>query len=533
MIHKRIYFFALLVGISCATASQVLGQQQQAEIKYISKEAVYIDAGKNQGLAVGDTLRLYRANKLIAFILVKSAASSSAACTVLRAAEKPQIGDVVKLPSKAVTARPAPTPGQRQKAREAQRRTQTASSNTNRIRGYLSAQSYWQQDGSGTTFSSVQPSLSGRLKIQNIAGSGIEFRMRQRSRLYERTASQLYPDGESEWQHRIFEMSLVYSASDVPWEFGAGRVYSPHIRGIGLIDGVHIARQIDQNVRIGFAAGKDPDPQTAAFDANRSKFGAFVAFESGSYDRQKLATTIAYAGSHDGGMINREFIYLQNNYWRSRRFSIYQSIEIDLNRDWRKQAAGKSVTFSNFYLTAHMTINNSVSANLSVDARKNPYTLSTINTPDSLFDDATRKGVSGGVSVTPAQNMRTGANVSLRFPENGLHPIISSNFYYQIRQFPLRGHAIAFRLSFLRTEFTNAYRPMLDYRLPLQRRLNVSFNTGAYLYDTPGMMTSSYYFGLRADYSFFRHYFLAASYRQYLDKRNQSKQIFVDLGLNF
>ena len=541
-IRKEVHGLFCLLFCTILISQNIYAQsksQPPVHIKYISKEAVYIDAGKNSGLAKGDTLTIHRGRQLIGFAVVVHLSRKSAACRLIRSKVKIRVGDSVRLPraartkSQTATANAKRSRGRTKNRAEQKKSRQKAANSPNQVRGYFSIQSYWQRANANAAFVYSQPSFSGKLRVKNLAGTGLAFKLRQRSRLYRRSHSSYYQNRENEWIHRFFEMCLSYESPDSPFEFGLGRVYSPHIRGIGYIDGVHVSTKMTPNIQIGFAAGKEPDEETSTFRSVRNKYGAFVALETGSYQKQRLATTVAVSASYEKGMVNREFVYLQNNYWLADRLSIYQSVEIDLNRDWRKAAAGKSYSFSNFYFTANAFLSPALSAYFSFDARKNIRVLNTMNTPDSVFDDATREGVSGGMRLTLPSNMRLGANVSLRFQEGGLQNTIFSSIYYSIRQFPARGHSVTARLSYIDTQFTTGYRPSINYRLPFSRNLTFNVIGGGYIYKNATLTTKSYYPELQAYYTFLRRYFLSVQFRQYLDAKLESSRFFVEAGVNF
>ncbi len=530
----------LLISSIMFSGQPIYGQQiskKQPIVKYITKDAVYVNAGKSEGLLVGDTLKVIHDGQIGAFVVITHLSSKSTAARVIRSMFKIEIGDKVVLPHINFSAEMHSREGQpvrksRQKVRRGVSR-KTKKKAANHLQGYYSIQSYLQDANGGMRLSSFQPSMSGRLKIKNLLGTGMEFRLRQRSRFYNRSYSSGYSLRGDEWVHRVSEICLSYAPKNSAVRFGIGRVYSRHIRGIGLIDGVYISTGLGAHFRVGVAAGMEPNFQTSAFNSKRNKYGAFLALETGSYARQRFATTVAFSASSENGTVNREFVYLQNNYTLANRISLYQSVEIDLNRRWRRAAAGKSLTFSNIYLTANLHLSDAISLNFSYDARKNVRTLNTINTPDSLFDDVVRKGLSTGLSLNLPANIRLGANLFVRFQEGHTPNTVSSSYFLGIRRFPFQGHSVSARLAHVSTEFTTAYRPTFTYRLPLGRKLLVTLGSGGYIYQTAGQTKKSYYVEMQGHYSFMKRFFLSANYRQYLDKFTKSKQLSMEIGVSF
>ncbi|MCA9732435.1 MAG: hypothetical protein H6696_13120 [Deferribacteres bacterium] len=531
MKSKHLLIWLTMIVLSAAVLHAQEKEKSQATVKYISIESVYIDAGRDDGLAAGDTVQVVRDNQIVAYVVIKNIAKNSASCQVIRSVINIKTGDKINLPH----ARPVESLTIHTTAEENQQKVSRhvrSMDRANRVRGYISTQNSIQIDDTGRNLTSMQPGFSGILRVENLFNSGIDFRMRQRSRYHKRSSGYDALDRDSAWQNRFFEFSFSQTDHDADWQYGIGRVFSPHIRGIGYIDGAHISRRVSERVRLGVAAGADPDEQTLNVNGSRNKFGAFATVEAGSYENKRLASTMAYAGSYDTGTVNREFLYLQNNFYWAKRLSLYQNVEVDFNRGWRKDAAGTAVSFSNFYLSANMKVWRFISMYFSYDARKNVRTIQTMHTPDSLFDDALRTGLSSGFVFAPGSRMRGGINASMRFPDNGMAGIISGSAYYSIRHFPRRGQSMAVRFSYFNTQFTNAFRPTLNYRIPLLHRLFLNLNTGSYIYQTASFVTTSYYYEVQADYSFWQRYYFSTNYRQYLDSILQSKQIYVELGVN-
>lgn len=532
----RNFCLATSILIYCCIASGPAAAQSTGSavptIKYISKEAIYVNAGRNQGVSIGDTLRILRKNRVIAFAVVKHISAKSSASQLIRSVTAVKVGDRVSTGPVKRPPRAASTATQRRSASRGRPRRRRRKA-TNLLSGFVSLQNYWQQSLTGSKLTSTQPSVSGKIRVKNIAGTGLEFRLRQRSRRYFRSGGSSYLSQSNEWVHRVFEVAFVYDVPDSPVQLGIGRVYSPHIRGIGYIDGAYFSTKILPGLRVGLAAGTEPDPVSSGFEPSSKKIGAFVTLENGSFENTRLATTIAASASYEAGVINREFLYLQNNLTIAHRLYLYQSVEIDVNRDWRRAAQGQPLSFSNFYLTANYTASPKVTLYFGYDARKNVRTYTTMNTPDSLFDASTRQGVNGGVSWNLSENMRFGANASVRFRQAGMQNNYFSSIYYNLRHVPLRGHTLTARVSYINTQFTSGYRPTLFYRMPVTRRVNFRLGGGGYIYKTGAISTKNYYAEAGSYISLWRHYYLSTNFRQYFDTVLQSRQIFTELGMNF
>lgn len=512
-----------------------MGQERQVrdfKVKYVSVEAIYIDAGRKVGLAVGDTVEVFRGNRLVARLEVSHVSSQSAACRVIEEKATVVSGDIVRLFGNRTFSA-----GQQQGVKQSPQLASTGRVTgrlrrmTNHIRGSVSLQNNWQQDMTGRSMSSIQPSLAGRLTVENLFGTGLVFKMRHRSRLYYRsTGNSLAQD---DWVHNLFECALTYGVPTSGVELGLGRLLSPYVRGMGYIDGVHIAARVHSNFRVGVAAGTQPREKNMSVTGSRQKYGAFMNFETGSNRGMQLSSTMAFSGSYENGMIDREFFYLQNYYKLADRLSIYQSVEIDINRKWRREMEGHDYTFSNLYVNANLEILSNVSANFSYDARKNVRTYRYYSVSDSLFDDTLRRGFSAGLHIRLSRNMNIRGTGSIRYREGEGRNNYFGSFSYQIRRFPRRGNSLSARMAYVKTQFTRGYRPTLAFRMPVKRRVVLNLTGGGYIYETGGMTTSNYFGEARAYCYFARKFHLSAAYRQYIDSRLRSALLSTELGMVF
>ncbi len=519
--------FLLLARVGFGQATKL----RRATVKYVSVDGIYIDAGKQQGLVIGSKLFVVRSGKRIATLKVQHLSTRSAACVIIRGSRNIKKGDRVVFAAQGATG--VKNRNNLNQRKPATRKRKTRKRPVNALSGFLAVQSYFQQDMSGGQLSIVEPGIEGKLVVKNLAGSGLALRIRHRSRFYHRSRAISSITPNNEWTHRLYELALVYDLDGMPVEFGFGRVLSPHIRGLGYIDGAHFAMRMNPHMLLGFAAGSEPNDATSSLHFSRKKLGMFLTYERHSQNGQRLASTLALSASYEQNHVNREFVYLQNTYSFLQWFSLYQSVEVDINRGWRKQAQGHAFSFSNLYIIANAMPASFLSLNFSYDARRNVRTFDSFGIPDSLFDFSLHQGVSGGFSLTLPHDMSLRANASLRFQQGPTNDNFYGSIYYGIRNFPRRGHALAARLAFFNTPFSRGVRPVLSYRFPFKRRVNVSLSGGGYIYRTGTRQISNYYGEISSYASIARRYYASFHLRQYFDSQLQSMQLFLESGMNF
>ena len=105
---------------------------------------------------------------------------------------------------------------------------------------------------------------------------------------------------------------------------------------------------------------------------------------------RRLESTLAFAGTYHGTMISREFVYVQNQV-NAKRWNLYQSAELELNRQWRYERTRERVTLSSLYAFLEIRAAAWVTAGFSYDNRRQVLTYEQRSLADSLFDEALRK----------------------------------------------------------------------------------------------------------------------------------------------
>jgi len=528
---KKITILILAAVVCLAAISVGRAEPAPVTITYISSEGVYIDAGTNAGLAIGDTLTVTRATGKVrvAALVITSIAGNSAACRVIEEGQALQVGDFIVMPQQEVANEVPPDTVVETPPEPVARPTRR--STVNRVRGDITIQNFLHHDLTGSGRSWTQPGLRTRLVVENLGGSGSTFQMRHTSRLYHRSSAVYTGQSTNEWTHQVYELSLIHEVDDAAAEWGIGRIIVPYVRGVGYVDGGYLAYQFHPNYRVGVAGGVAPDYQTSAVELGRRKLGAFIAYESGSYLEKRLTLSAALSTEYDHATVSRDFLYLQGTFTRYRRLSVYQSVEIDLNRSWRYAAEGERFTFTNYYGNATVYLSENASVFASYDSRKNIRYFENRLTPDSLFDDATRQGVRGGLRVRLLKRVTMRLHGGVRFREGAAADARSGGASLLISRFPARRHSLMLQLSIVETQFTTGYRPVVTYRFPLAPRLLMNLTGAGYIYKTGSSSIGNYYGDLGASYSFGRRYYLSGRYRQYFNSQLESVELFTEFGI--
>jgi hypothetical protein len=392
-------------------------QPKSYRIKYISAENVYLDGGSYDGLAAGDTLVVRRTGRPDAYLRIHYISESSSACILLTPESGLETNHTAvlltvhappALRQQRTTQRPPPrfTPAGPPKAAVPGKRFRT------RTVGSASIQWYQVRDLSAFGFNVRQPSGRLSLKIRNLWREGLNFDVRFRSRQELRSYRLERPDVRV-WSNRLYTLLLSYDLPGAPWQWQTGRIVSNRLSGLGVIDGLVLERRLWRNGSLGFIGGAAPKWYYGSFTPSFRKTGVFASLHSGESVLRQWESTWAFAGEYNGTLISREFFYIQNQI-RLDRVLIYQSTDLDWNRNWRLERAGRRLSLTSLYMNADVKVSKWLNAGFSYDDRRQVLTLEQRSLADSLLDAALRVGMRGRMRIQLPEGMSIFADAGLR-----------------------------------------------------------------------------------------------------------------------
>jgi hypothetical protein len=493
------------------------------QVNYVSADGVYVNVGRSSGLVPGSRIAVLRDGVRIAVLEAVHVSSYSASCRVLEQTEEPRVGDAISF-TRSDPPPPAPEQPALVSAGDAAEPHVDPPLRSD-VRGHLAFQYMLMQDISGAGLTSHQPAVNARLVVSNLMGSSATLYFRHRSRMYYR------PGFESTaWVHRLSELAVRFGdPRRITW--GIGRMVVNDVYGLGYIDGAFASVAISPKYRAGLVLGLDPDPYDGGVRPGYRKFGTYLSWQGGSSARHRLGLTGAISGSYVDGTVNREYGYLQGVYTYGSALYLYQSVEVDFNRQWREEANGGRYTFSNFLTTVSARPWQSVSVDFTYDDRQQVRDYDTFETPDSLFDDNRYNGWRAGVAVTLVPKLRLRLTGGIRYRDSSSE---TNRFYTVIatvRHFPLQSQHLALRWTTSETPFVTAHRPTATFRFPAGRRLRLKAGVGAYLYEQGFVETDTWFIEGGAHYPLGSRYYISGDVRQFSGGNLESFQLFAEVGL--
>ncbi len=550
---KRFKFFWLLMVWSVLSASAVSAQQETARldlpIRYLTREALYFSAGTADGVRSGDSVAVMRSGRFITRLEVKFVAEHSSSCLLTKEEQEIRADDrvvwsiprtefvkrtqPVKEPADqnpAVTspATPKPRPVTRQQTSPTRRR----SSRNRSLSGQISMQTLLQRDNGARQYDFLEPSAYLRLRAERIGNVPLQINFRLRTRRSYRTDPLSNDLQHQQTINRLYEISLAYAPEQSAFELTAGRMLRNEIRGLGYLDGVAAAYKINERMKAGIFWGSEPELYRSSFEFQHKKMGGFVNIKTGLSGKNELSSTVTAIGRYSHQQLSREYFAVQNDLSINRRFYVSQYLEMDLNRSWRRDMQGGSVSFSDLFLNATYYAQQSLSFNVAYDARKNIRTWESHNLADSLFDDALRQGLHVGAQIQPLPTLRISVNGGLRTAANSENVYSGSLAVTQSNLFST-GVGLSGRFSYYGNSLSKGYYPSADLSWRLFHRLNGSIGAGAYIYERESMQQTNLWERLRLDINLTNRLYCSGTFENFHGDSMKFIRAFLDMGVRF
>lgn len=528
------FFFVILVAFG--TTIQLQAQVKTYKVKYISSEFVYIDAGSEQGISIGDSLEVFRNYKKIAGLKVVYTAGHSASCKIINQQMKLQVGDPVthRMQKKSANI-DAPVKQQRKRTFD---NTETKGRKTSQtsVSGSIALQAHIYQDISSRGYDFLQPGLRFRLRAKDLWGKQkLGLRIRFRSRYDNRSRRLNYSVAKEEWRNRLSEAAIYFEDPAAAMNFRLGRIISNVFSGVGFIDGLMLKHNINSSWRWGIFAGSQPEWQYSGFQTSLQKYGMFVSYVYGQYGSQRFETNLSLAGVYHGSTVSRELVYLNSQYQSGRNWRFYQSMELDINRDWRKEKTGETLSLSGLYLTGNYRITNGLSAGLSYDSRKNYYLYEYRTIADSLFDDAARRGLRANMTMKFLKDYRLLTHVGIRKRESESNYTYSYSVRIQKNNFFLKRMSLSTRLSGFNNLFTSGLQSGLRVGKTFRNGFSTyaSYNAYAYRFKADDSKRIEQRAGFTTRMELPASLYLSADYNYNFGDDLQGHRVFAELGYRF
>jgi hypothetical protein len=400
---------ACLLGLVAAVPG--LGTSAHAEpatarVSYLAGGSVYVEAGRLEGLAEGDTLQAVSGGRTVARLVVRFLSTHRAVCDTLQASAMPAVGDAVRFQARPATARAAaPVPAVDSAAVPLEPPASPAAAVTARrtggLRGRLGAR-YLIVSPSGAPGYS-QPALDVRLDGVNAGGAPIDLAVDVRSRRTFHDASGVVDHGEA----RVYRMAATLHDGVGRRRVTLGRQLTAALAPVSLFDGA-LVEYAGERWGVGLFSGAQPDPVSWGVSGDVLQHGGFV-MRKGRQGARRWSVTTGGIASFDRGQVDRQFGFVLGSYLDP-RVSLYLAEEVDLNTSWKRATGEPLVSLTSTFASARAQVTRGVSFNAGYDNRRNVRLYRDRLTPEIEFDDRHRQGAWVGSAVDVARYLRFAAD---------------------------------------------------------------------------------------------------------------------------
>jgi len=523
---------ALLPGadLPAATSEPEPGPYRQTTITYLSGASVYLGAGSDDGMSIGQQLEVVRDGAVIGLLRVTYLSSNRALCERVSGETALLTGDIVRYIAQAPAPPPVPAaPAETGRpASRKPRRTDPGLHGRVGVR-YLVVRDTGVDGEDGTDF--AQPALDLRLDGTTLGGAPIDMDVDVRSRRSYRTM----PDGtrETDGSTSVYRMSASWHDPQSPWRVTAGRQVSPSLAAISIFDGVEASYRASR-WGAGVFSGTQPDPVDLGYSNTIREHGAYVEWRQAPESERRWAITTGLIGSYQEGEINREFSYMQGSYM-GQRLSFWLAEEVDLNRGWKEQAEDSSVSFTSTLVTVGLRATEGLSFNAGYDNRRNVRLYRDRITPVTEFDDQYRTGAWVGATWRFADHYSIGLDG--RTNTGGSSGGADG---YTLRLGAVRLTPLGLDFRTRSTRYTNdvveGWLHSLGIGLPLGSRWHVEINGGVRdetnLID-PTLGGTLTWYGLDVDVNIARRWFAILSVETSTGDMEATDQAFLSVAWRF
>ncbi len=283
-------------------------REHHYSISYVAASTVYVAAGYEQHMEIGDTLKILRESKEIGSVAVTAVARRTSVADILLQTIPFVVGDDVLLIKQfPQLLRDTLSTKMNDTARASEVLnpavlTEKAKSE-DAVSGRLALQIN-EVIANDSHYNLTQPAALFQLSIHNLLGSGLQLSMDDRS-YYDPTNSYTQYGNSSGAEHRLYELSLRRERADAPVGFEAGRMTSRFVGGLGTFDGIEFYYR--QNaVTVGVVGGARVHDPVSVLSNTGTQGSLFVNYRTGPDVFHYYDGTLAYGRQMVNNTLDRD-----------------------------------------------------------------------------------------------------------------------------------------------------------------------------------------------------------------------------------
>ncbi|HTX98676.1 MAG TPA: hypothetical protein VMG09_01515 [Bacteroidota bacterium] len=520
----------------------VLARAQHApgfvtKITYVTSEQVYFDAGTEEGIVAGDTIKVYRSGIPLGSAVVTLLAAHSCVARVARADSlfrTADLGVVDRLPSVNHPEAPLELDTTRAVAMQGDGIPEPLLPQPpgTLVHGRVALQ-YFGEIAADSRLNIQEPAVAANLSVSNIAGTGMNFSLNGQA---VNDFTNAYPQFGTGNKSRLnlYDLRLMMGQPTDHFGFTVGRMVSGYVGSLGLLDGGQVlVRQ--SGMVAGAIAGRAVGQSALGIDGTQTKTAVFLGYQGNDDALQEYEGTVAYARQTLHGSLDRQFLAFQGSVFEGSSLQAYGDADLELNGIQDGQRNSKA-SLSNASLFVNYSYAWWLSASMSYDESRSVYLFQTMKSiPDSLFDEALQHGLRLSLTVRPLKDLSFTGSAGYRYRPGDAQP--SHTLAGSMRAFDFLGTGFDATLR-----YTNAISPFLkgnDATVELDRmffgRLDMTLRYDHYAFgiDVLHQVYLTQTFSLDTQYRISRSLYTMVRGDYILDNTVNSVRCFVELGLWF
>jgi hypothetical protein len=501
-----------IVGTAADTATVI------ASVTYVVGATIYFDAGREQGLEPNAAGTLFRGDTVLGRVVVLDLSSRRGTASVAEGVTA-KIGDKVHftIVVRAMAQPVAPAT----KALASETSSKPFMSRMG-IRGragirYLAVR----EQGSDSHFN--QPAADLVLEALHPGTSPFTLALDMRAR------HTYLAGGADEARTRVYRLEAAWDASSRV-HLAIGRQDAPQFPSVGLIDGARL-ELASHPLALGVFYGTQPEPDSYAFSSDVRQYGVYSRAMGQLGDGGRWGSILGWANSTVHGEPNRNFFYLAGDLG-TRRLQFHANQDMDINSGWKADAEGRSITFSNTYVSGSYEITHPWAVRASVDNRRNVRLYTDRETPESQFDHSYRQGFQLGTEWRG----RWTVDVSYRSSRSVDGDARSGTLVLRVPRFPSRDFDVTARGTRYRGPNIDGWLGALGLLWHATSRIDLGGHGGVRAEDRSfglGTQETIGWFGAACDLSLLSSWYLNVSAELTRGTAEHTDQIYSSLSYRF
>jgi len=359
-----------------------------APVSYVSGTTVYVAAGRADGLVEGQELRINRQGGAVVTLKVAFLSSRQASCEIVSGATDVVVGELATFTPQLPTTTNPETAGATPR-RSGHRRLNGPGLHGRVGARYLVAH----EDALNSGFN--QPSFDLRLDGSALGGTPLGLTADLRTRRTTSTSG----DGSStvDGRTRVYQAALLWNTPGSRFRMALGRQYLKAVTSVTLFDGA-LMELNGSHLAFGAFGGVEPEPANLGFSREVEDYGGYLQLHNRPGSTGVWSFSLGAVGSYSSGVTNREFGFAQASVSTS-VVSLYALQELDYYRPWKVKQGEDPLSPTSTYLSGSLRPARWIAFTGGYDNRRSVRLYRDAVDPSTEFDDAYRKGVTGGIAL--------------------------------------------------------------------------------------------------------------------------------------